>query len=256
MNAALHRPFVFLNLAVSADGKIASADRSITTFGSAHDLAHLYELRATADAILCGARTVEETGATLGNGPDPDGTIRRRRLRRGLPAFPVRVVVSGSGSMTRSAPLWSAQLGPLIVLTGSRTSRSARDAFRTLGAEVWCSPRTEINFTDALARLHRERGIRRLLCEGGGQLNAALLEADLVDELHLTHCPLILGGRTAPSPFDGTGFAQLAQATGWKQIQTRRIGDECFAVYQRDRDSSPSTRAHRSARDQGLTPRS
>lgn len=246
MTAAPLRPFVLLNLAVSADGKIASADRSLTTFGSARDLAHLYELRATADAILCGARTVEETGATLGNGPDPHGTVRRRRIRRGLPAFPVRVVVSGSGSMTRSAPIWSAQLGPLIVLTGFRASRAARDAFRNLGAEVWSSPRTAINFTDTLDRLHRERGIRRLLCEGGGQLNAALLEADLVDELHLTRCPLILGGRAAPSPFDGIGFAHLAQATVWKQIQTRRIGDECFAVYQRDRTSAPSPRDHRS----------
>ena len=51
-------PFVFINMAVTADGKIATANRAVHSFGSARDLEHLYELRATADAILCGARTV------------------------------------------------------------------------------------------------------------------------------------------------------------------------------------------------------
>ena len=71
-------PFVFANLAMTADGKIATANRAAHSFGSAHDLAHLYELRATADAILCGARTVEISNATLGNGGEKH---RRRRLK-------------------------------------------------------------------------------------------------------------------------------------------------------------------------------
>ncbi len=243
MNAAASRPFVLMNLAVSADGKIASADRSITTFGSPRDLAHLYELRATADAILCGARTIEETGATLGNGPDPDGSVRRQRKRRGLAEFPLRVLVSGTGSINRTAPIWSAPSGPLIVLVGNAASASTRDALQALGAEVWRSARRGVDLRDALARLHRERGVQRLLSEGGGQLNAALLEADLVDELHLTHCPLILGGRTAPSPFDGVGFPKLAEATQWRQVLARSIGNERFAVYRRERkdESRPGT---------------
>ena len=52
-------PFVFVNVAVSADGKIATANRAVHSFGSARDLKHCNELRATADAVMCGARTVE-----------------------------------------------------------------------------------------------------------------------------------------------------------------------------------------------------
>jgi riboflavin-specific deaminase-like protein len=241
MNAAASRPFVLMNLAVSADGKIASADRSITTFGSPRDLAHLYEVRATVDAILCGARTIEETGATLGNGPDPLGAVRRRRKRRGLAEFPLRIVVSGSGSIRRTGPIWTAPGGPLIVLVGNAAPKSARDALEALGARVWRSSSRAVDLHEALARLHREHGVRRLLSEGGGQLNAALLEADLVDELHWTHCPLILGGRTAPSPFDGIGFPKLAQATIWRQVKSQRIGDERFAVYRRDRSRGSGT---------------
>jgi riboflavin biosynthesis pyrimidine reductase len=61
-------PFVFVNMAMTADGKIATANRTVHSFGSAQDLAHLYELRATSDAVLCGARTVEVAETTLGPG--------------------------------------------------------------------------------------------------------------------------------------------------------------------------------------------
>ncbi len=61
-------PFVFVNMAMTADGKIATANRAIHSFGSARDLAHLYGLRATADAVICGARTVEISRSILGTG--------------------------------------------------------------------------------------------------------------------------------------------------------------------------------------------
>ena len=61
-------PFVFVNMAITADGKIATANRAIHSFGSRRDLKHLYELRATADAVMCGARTVEISNTILGNG--------------------------------------------------------------------------------------------------------------------------------------------------------------------------------------------
>jgi len=49
-------------------------------------------------------------------------------------------------------------------------------------------------------------GVRHLLLEGGGELNFSMLEADLVDEVYLTICPYLFGGRDAPSPVDGAGF--------------------------------------------------
>ena len=60
-------PFVFVNMAMTADGKIATANRAVHSFGSQRDLAHLYELRATADAVMCGARTVKISETILGN---------------------------------------------------------------------------------------------------------------------------------------------------------------------------------------------
>src|SRR5262245_21478072 len=108
MNAA--RPFVLVNMAMTADGKIATANRAVTTFGSPRDLRHLYELRATADAVMAGARTLEETKAKLG----PGGVrYQRLRLRRGLAEFNLRVIVSGSGSIHPDAAIFQRRFSPI-----------------------------------------------------------------------------------------------------------------------------------------------
>ncbi len=223
----MKRPFVFLNVAVTADGKIASEEHHVTTFGSPADSHHLYELRSTADAILCGARTLEATRATLGNGSE---AFRRRRLRRGLAEHPLRIVVSGSGSISSDAAIWSQRFSPILLLTTERSRREWK-RLEGLADEVWCLGRSTIDFGKALERLHREHGVRRLLCEGGGELNEGLIRAGLVDELHITFCPLLLAGRSAPTLADGPGIPVLADAAQFRLKSRRVVGAELFAVY-------------------------
>lgn len=73
----------------------------------------------------------------------------------------------------------------------------------------------QIDFALALRWLRKKWRIRRLLCEGGGELNDALFRAGLVDEVHLTLCPLLLGGRAAPTPADGSGAKNSPTPRGW-----------------------------------------
>jgi riboflavin biosynthesis pyrimidine reductase len=73
--------------------------------------------------------------------------------------------------------------------------------------------------------------VKRLLCEGGGELHDAIIRAGLLNELHLTISPKIFGGRTAPTLADGVGFAKLADAAQFKLKSMRRVGDEMFLVY-------------------------
>ena len=96
-------PFVLVNMAMTADGKIATANRAVHSFSSERDLKHLYELRATADAVMCGARTVEISRSILGTGGEK---FRKRRLKRGLAEYNLRVVVSGSGSINPHAAIF------------------------------------------------------------------------------------------------------------------------------------------------------
>jgi riboflavin-specific deaminase-like protein len=225
-------PFVFLNLAMSADGKIATANRAVHSCGSARDLEHLYELRATADAILCGARTVEETRATLGNGGDK---FRRRRLKAGLAGFPLRVLVSGSASMDPDAAIFQKRFSPIILLAGCHAPR--RKLARLAGCvdELKQFGGRELDFRAALEWLREEWNVKRLLCEGGGGVNDALFRAGLVDEIHLTICPRIFGGRTAPTLADGLGFSRLADAALFELTSCRRIKDELFTVFSRSK---------------------
>ena len=217
-------------MAMTADGKIASANRAVTSFGSARDLAHLYELRATADAVMCGARTVETAETTLGPGA---ARFRRRRIKHGLAPCHLRVIVSGSGSLNPDADVFKARISPVLILTTARISKVHLKKLRAVAEEVKICGRSEIDFRAALLWLREKWGVQRLLCEGGGALNDALFRADLVDEIHLTICPKIFGGRAAPTIADGLGAGRLAEAAIFELTSTRRIKAELFTVFSR-----------------------
>src|SRR5216110_3450003 len=86
-------PFVYLNVATTADGKLAPANRKFVPFGSQRDQQLLLELRARADVVMAGARTVDLMPVNLGPGP---AKYRRLRLKNGLAEYNLRVVVSGA----------------------------------------------------------------------------------------------------------------------------------------------------------------
>jgi riboflavin-specific deaminase-like protein len=221
-------PFVLVNMAMTADGKIATANRAIHSFGSPRDLRHLYELRATTDAVMCGARTVEISRSLLDNGGE---RITRRRVRQGLASHNLRVLVSGSGTIDLNADIFQTCISPIIILTTARISKTNLNRLRKAVQEVKIAGQTEINFRAALEWLRKKWNVQRLLCEGGGELNAAMFAANLVDEVHLTICPQIFGGRTAPTIAEGKESPSLALAKQFKLNSIRRSNGELFTVF-------------------------
>lgn len=226
------RPFVLVNMAMTADGKIATANRAVHSFGSARDLRHLYELRATADAVMCGARTIEISRSVLDNGGE---TFRRRRRRNGLAEHPLRVIVSGSGSIDVEAAIFQTTFSPIVVLTTARISKSQRQKLSAAGAEVKICGETGINFKAAFRWLRTKFFVKQLLCEGGGDLNGALFRADLVDEIHLTICPIIFGGRAAPTIAEAQGFPKLAYAKKFDLKSIYAYKAELFTTFSRSK---------------------
>jgi len=221
-------PFVLVNMAMTADGKIATANRRLSSFGSRRDQEHLLQLRATADAVMAGARTADSNPVNLGPGP---AKYRRLRLRRGLAEFNLRVIVSGSGTVNPKAEVFRRRFSPIIILTTRRAGPQRLRTLRALAAEVKVCGTRQVNFRLALRWLRRKWGVERLLCEGGGELNGALFREGLVNELHLTVCPRIFGGRAAPTIAEGLGSVTLARATQLDLVTASRHGDEMFLVY-------------------------
>jgi riboflavin-specific deaminase-like protein len=220
-------PFVLVNMAMTADGKIATANRAVTSFGSPRDRGHLLELRATADAVMAGARTVDSASTTMEPGP---AKFRRRRLKRGLAEYNLRVIVSRSGSVNPCAEVFKHRFSPIIILTTRRAKANRLERLRALADEVKICGQREINFKVAFRWLRKKWGVKRLLCEGGGELNDALFRAGLVDELYLTICPKIFGGHDAPTIADGKGILKIAGARRFVLKSARRIGNELFTV--------------------------
>ena len=177
---------------------------------------------------MAGARTVDAASVTMGPGGKK---YREQRLKNGLAEYNLRVVVSGSGSISPRAEIFRHKFSPVIILITQRASRARVQRLEKLGAIVQVCGEKAIDFAAALKWLCREWKVKRLLCEGGGEINDALLRADLVDEIHLTLCPKIFGGRTAPTMTDGVGARSLAAATKLKLKSRSRVGQELFLCY-------------------------
>src|SRR6188768_1269262 len=99
----VERPFVSVNVAITADGKLAPDSRHFVPFGSKRDQQLMMELRSRADAVMSGARTVDLGEVDLGPGGKK---YQRTRLESGLEEFNLRVIASGSASLNTKAHIF------------------------------------------------------------------------------------------------------------------------------------------------------
>jgi 2,5-diamino-6-(ribosylamino)-4(3H)-pyrimidinone 5'-phosphate reductase len=195
------RPRVTLVVATSLDGKIATAARDPVTFTSRRDRAHLHALRDASDALLLGAATIRAEDPPL----LPTAERAAARRASGLAELPVRSVVSATLDLPIGRALAARAGSVVVVFTVDGAPAERRSALEAAGVEVETLGRDRVDFDRALASLAR-LGARRVLAEGGGDLGFSLFQADLVDEVELTICPVVIGGVRAPSPADGAGF--------------------------------------------------
>ncbi|MEH2026779.1 RibD family protein [Nostoc sp.] len=240
-----HRPHTTVVLAMSADGKIADFKRSPARFGSRVDKAHLEKQIAASDAVLFGAGTLNAYGTTL---TVTDPTLVQLRAQEGKPPQPVYIVITNSANLNPEIHFFKQPVRRwLLTTTAGEFSwkRRLQTLPSTLGTGVqeyppefeqilvFETPTREIDILTALKQLATLH-ITRLVVLGGGELVASLLELDLIDELWLTVCPLILGGNTAPTPVEGKGFLpDLAPKLQLLEVHT--IEQEVFLHYRLQR---------------------
>ena len=203
----MKRPFVTLNMASSIDGKITTRTREPFALGSDEDRALMQELRSQADAVLIGRGTLyDEDPSLLVTKPE---LLAKRRVAHGSEQ-PAAVVVSASLDFPiDDSRFFTASRNRKIVFTTAAADFSRISRLEHY-AEVVIVPANQQGSVDlaAMAASLGDYGISRLLLEGGGVLNFAMLEAGLIDEIYLTLCPLIIGGADSPTTFEGRGFTK------------------------------------------------
>ncbi|MEX0843065.1 MAG: bifunctional diaminohydroxyphosphoribosylaminopyrimidine deaminase/5-amino-6-(5-phosphoribosylamino)uracil reductase RibD, partial [Gemmatimonadota bacterium] len=218
---APERPWVDLKLAISLDGGIAEAPGSRTAISGAEALAEVHRFRAGFDAIVVGARTARIDNPLL--------TARGEVVPR-VP--PIRIVVDGRGTLPLDARMLDEGEGGVRVLTTLASPGEWRDELASRGATVEVVEGAEgrVHLGAALQGL-RKAGMRRILCEGGGVLGSALLDADLVDRLHLLVAPHFLGAELVPA-FPGI---QAQEGGRWRPIrEPARLGSDFWISMDRE----------------------
>jgi riboflavin-specific deaminase-like protein len=179
------RPYVISNFVVTLDGRVTLEGRS-GAIGSDSDTAMLVALRTRVDAVMIGAGTMraECYGRVV-----RDPAKRERRKRDGLPDDPLMVLISGRLDLPWDAPLFTEGEGEVLIFTASDDDPPSTATPVEVERHA-----DQVDLAAALDHLRRERGVRSLLCEGGPRLLAQLIEAQLIDELFITHAPKVAGG--------------------------------------------------------------
>lgn len=216
------RPWVTLKLATSFDGRIATAsgDSQWITHAPARRLVHA--LRARHDAVMVGAGTARDD--------DPSLTVRDL----GIDQQPVRIVVSRNLSVPQDGVLArTARAVPVWMCHGDTVPKERLQAWQDLGAEAISVTETnaKLDVRDLMTQL-AARGLTRVFCEGGGQLAASLLQADVVDEVIGFGAGVVIGaeGRASIGPMH---LDRLRDALRFELAQCHRVGADVVSVWRR-----------------------
>jgi riboflavin-specific deaminase-like protein len=216
------RPYVLLSCATSADGYLDDAGPDRLILSGPADLDRVDEVRAGCDAILVGANTVRKDNPRL---LIRDPRRSARRTARGLPAHPTRVTLTATGDLDPAARFF-APGAPRLVYCATPALAQAR---ARLGEEaaVIIDAGDPLSLEVMLQNLGNERGIRRLLVEGGARLLGEFLAGGLADEFQHALAPFFIADPRAPR-FDLPPQPAPAPMT---LAQAHRVGEVAVLRY-------------------------
>ena len=212
------RPYVVVNIAMSADGKISTRERRQVRISGAQDFNRVDRLKAGCDAIMVGIGTVLAD--------DPSLTVKSEeclnyRRKQGWDEHPLRVVVDSTGSTPSNASILHKGEGKRVVAVSGRADTKKISVLEKK-ATILVSGKDEVDLGILMDELGT-MGVRRLVVEGGGTLIAGLMKAGLVNEIFTYIGNIIIGGKDSPTITDGEGFIKESEFARLTLLDTRRI---------------------------------
>lgn len=208
---------------MTVDGKIATAGGD-SKISSKEDLVRVHKLRASVDTIVVGISTILAD--------DPRLTVRLVKGKN-----PVRVIVDSRGRIPIDSQIirTASKIKTIIAVTNKAQTEKIQK-LEDMGAQVLVISEGKkgqsaavphgVNLKELFRRLGK-MGLKKILVEGGGELNWSILRLGLVDELVVTIAPKIAGGRLATTLVEGDGFDEIVQGIRLKlrKVEQKKSGE-------------------------------
>jgi len=217
------RPYTLLSCCVSIDGYIGNAASRLLLSNDA-DFDRVDAVRASCDAILVGATTVRMDNPKLLVRSE---ARREERAAHGLPESPIKVTVTRRAELDARADFFKVGDAEKIVYCATPWVAGARDRLGPVATVVDAGGSVEMG---TLSSDLAERGVERLMVEGGGTVHTQFLTEDIVDELQLTVAPVFVGDSDAPR-FVRDGIFPWNPARRAELVDVEKLGDVVLLRY-------------------------
>jgi len=208
------KPFVAIKVAMSADGKTATRTGDSRWISGRKSRELVHKMRTEYDAVMVGAGTVIADDPQLtshGKGRDP-----------------YRIIVDGKLKTPLGAKVIGKDRKIIIAACEGASRRKARLLSRN--AQVFLSGKRKVDLKKLVHALGA-LGMKKIVIEGGGELNAEALGAGIVDRLYIFIAPKIIGGKEARGVFGGVGAERIKDSVKLKKVKERRIGEDLLLEY-------------------------
>jgi len=203
----MNRPYIIVVSEVTIDGKLTlyrgASSKELMSIMTKEVYKYLHSIRAQVDAIMVGCETVRTD--------DPSLTVRYVEGKN-----PIRVIPCSTANVPLNASIFSKD-APTIIVTTKRAPQERVKKIKELGAEVIYAGEDLVNF-DILLPLLYEKGIKKLMVEGGASINWELARNGYIDEIRIIHLPVLVGGENVPTLVGGEGFKSLKKVLKFEII--------------------------------------
>ena len=212
------KPYIILNCAASADGKIALPDRQKLNLSNDEDFSRVHSLRSECDAIIVGIDTVIQDNPSL--------TINQKYSGG---KNPLRIILDTNYRTPENSKILDKSSKTLIAI-GEKTPDKKLD-----NVEIVRCGNKEINLEELLNYLTKIK-IKKIMVEGGETVLWSFLEKELFDELNIFISSIIIGGKNTPTIAGGKGYINEKSTLRLKLENTERIGDGILLQYSKSKN--------------------
>ena len=214
----MNLPYVIVNCAMSVDGKIALPNYRQIRISNDEDIKRMYQLRNSVDAVLVGIGTVLTD--------DPKLTVKEKYVKN--PKQPLRVVLDKECRTPHNALVVDDKTPSIIFSSTKKNVKNYKKNVEVI--DISLDKEGFLDLKQVLSKLYN-KGVKKLLVEGGGTVIWNFLKNNLVDELYIYIGSIIIGGAKSPTIADGYGIKNENEVINLKLISLNQLGEGILLHY-------------------------